>query len=81
MTPDAQSPVTPPPTMGTGPWPTCCGRPMFFGPRGYSCVGHREPLPGDGGLFPAPARQTRRLAGDSAAPRARVVVAQWAGVL
>lgn len=38
-----------PPSMGSGPWPTHCGKPMAFGPRGYGCwtceVGNTAPRP------------------------------------
>ena len=40
----------PPPSMGPGPWPSCCGKPMWFGPYGYGCGtcdtgGNRAPAP------------------------------------
>jgi hypothetical protein len=60
-----------PPPMGSGPWPTCCGKPMWFGPHGYGCwtceIGNQPPRPVELVEFPVEAGQFALFAAGEAA--------------
>lgn len=68
-----------PPTLHSGPWPTCCGVPQFFGPHGYYCARRCDDPAPDGGLFPEPAHRPRELLGRVPEPRRPLVTLATAG--